>query len=101
MPVVLLDNSRPGAAPAPAGGEVPGYSLAQFEADIAKIKPRAFDIYFLGPLMIYFAMQAKKPLGKWPRRVLFTAGVYTIYRNWQAYKALPRTVKNLSLLQES
>lgn len=79
-----------------------GYSMKQWEADIAKIKPRFFDIYFLGPLMIYFAATSKRPLGVWPRRILFTAGVYTIYRNWQAYKAVPSLVMNApTLITES
>lgn len=75
------------------GTGIPGYSWEQFEADIAKIKPRVFDIYILGPFMIYFAMKSKKGMGRWTRRMLFTAGLYTVYRNWQSYKTLPETVR--------
>jgi len=68
------------------------YSAEQFEADLQKIGPRPFDIYALGPLLIYFAFKGKKPLGRWSRRILFTAGLYTIFRNWQNYKSIPQTV---------
>jgi hypothetical protein len=92
--IVLPDlNASPDQAQSPdpaSGGEL--YSFAQFEADLMKVQPRPIDVYFLGPFMIYFALRAKKGMGRWTRRILFTAGIYTIYRNWQAYKALPQTV---------
>ena len=76
----------------------PVYSLERFEQDLARMRPRAFDIYFLGPFMIYFAVRSKAGMGRWTRRILFTAGVYTIYRNWQAYKSIPATAAEYASL---
>lgn len=61
------------------------YSLAQFERDVQRIKPRIFDTYILPPFMMYYAVQSKG-MRKNARRMLFTAGVYMIYRNYANYK---------------
>lgn len=61
--------------------------------DAIKSQPvRAFDIYALGPFLVWAAMQ-KKPLGKWTRRVLFTAGVYTVIYNWKNYMEVKKMVE--------
>jgi len=70
------------------------YSLEKFEQDMAAVKPRAFDTYVLPAFLIFFAVKSKSPMGRWPRRMLFTAGVYMTYRNWQNYKALVMTAKS-------
>ncbi len=54
----------------------------------AAAKPRLFDVYVLGPLLIFAAFKARAPLGKWTRRALFTAGVYGVLRNVDAYQKL-------------
>lgn len=74
---------------------IPNYSMIEFETDLAKMQPRAFDIYLLGPFMVYFAMKAKRPMGRWTRRMLFGAGVYMTYRNWQRYKDIPNAIARL------
>jgi len=48
-------------------------------------KVRAFDVYALGPFMIWYAWKSKG-VGSWPRRALFISGVMTIYYNWENYK---------------
>lgn len=70
----------------PQAPQEPLYSLAQWEADLQKIKPRAFDTYVLPGFMMYAAIRSRKGLGKLTRRILFVAGVYMVYRNWQTYK---------------
>lgn len=72
--------------------KIPAYSFEQFERDIESMQPRPFDIYVLGPFMVWFAVASKKSMGRWPRRLLFTAGVYTIFRNWQAYRDFPQEI---------
>ncbi len=51
----------------------------------AQQKTRAFDIYLLGPFLVWAAMQ-KKPLGYWTKKTLFVAGVMTVFYNWKAYR---------------
>lgn len=62
------------------------YSLEQFQADAASMKPRAFDTYVLPAFMIFFAIRSKTPVGKNARRILFTAGVYMAMRNISTYR---------------
>ncbi len=59
-------------------------------------KVRAFDIYALGPFLLYAAFASKRGLGKWPRRALFTAGVFTIIYNVKSYQALAAKVSEES-----
>ncbi len=52
----------------------------------ASQKARLFDTYALGPFLIWYAMKSKS-MGKWSRRTLFTAGIYTVIYNWKNYRA--------------
>lgn len=63
------------------------YDLSQFEADIAKVKPRAFDTYILPAFLVFYAIKSKREMGRMARRALFTAGIYMVYRNWAEYRA--------------
>lgn len=62
-----------------------GYSIQQFEKDIQKIEPRFFDKYILPGFMLWYAYTSKK-MGKIPRRILFTSGIYMFYRQYSEYK---------------
>lgn len=62
------------------------YSLDQFEQDVSRLKPRAFDTFLLPPFMMWFAAASKSGMGRWPRRILFTAGLYMVYRNFSEYR---------------
>ena len=55
-------------------------------------KVRLFDIYALGPFLLYAATR-KAPLGRWTKRTLFVAGVMTIVYNWKRYRSLEATLK--------
>lgn len=70
--------------------------VARQLAEAAKAqKVRAFDIYALGPFMIWAALASGKgALPRWPRRMLFVAGVYTIIYNLDNYR------KTLEILKE-
>lgn len=74
--------------------------INQFD-DLAKSqKVRLFDIYALGPVMIYAATR-KKPLGNWTRRALFVSGIMTIVYNWHKYRTIEKDLKaNVSKLTE-
>lgn len=63
------------------------YSFAKFEEDMSKIEPRFFDKYILPGFMLWFAVRSKASMGRWPRRMLFTAGVYMFYRNYKHVKS--------------
>lgn len=70
-----------------AGIPVEGYSLSKFEKDIEAIRPRFIDMYVLPPLMLWFAHAARKRgMPKIPSRILFTGGIYMLYRNYSRYK---------------
>lgn len=61
------------------------YSEEQFEADTQKLKPRIFDTYILPGFMMYYAWRSKD-MRKTARRILFTSGLYMMYRNYSEYK---------------
>lgn len=65
----------------------------EVQAAVVSVKPRAFDIYALGPLLIYTGLAGAKPLGRWPRRALFAAGCFTIIYNLKAYREAVAKVK--------
>lgn len=58
-----------------------------FESLAKTQKVRLFDIYALGPFLLYAATR-KSPLGRWTKRTMFVAGCMTMVYNWQKYKTL-------------
>ena len=83
--------------------DLANYSPEQFVADIGSIKPRVFDSYIMPFFLIAFAIRSgsKKPLGKIARRMLFTAGVYTFYRNFANYQGAVQRLTQYFKPQES
>ena len=67
-------------------------SVAEMDALAATQKVRLFDIYALGPVLL-FAATRTKPLGRWTRRTLFVAGVMTIVYNWKKYRTVETDLK--------
>ncbi len=55
---------------------------------------RKFDIYALGPLLLYAATR-KERLGPWTKRAIFVAGCMTIVYNWKAYREASDVLKQL------
>ena len=66
--------------------------LSELDPLFAAQKVRLFDTYALGPFLIWYAMKSKG-LGKWSRRTLFTAGIYTVIYNWKSYRAAEATLE--------
>lgn len=56
---------------------------------------RLFDVYALGPFMLWFAVKAKQ-MPRWARSTLFVSGVMTISYNWDEYKKALNQVENIS-----
>ena len=54
---------------------------------------RAFDIYVLGPFLVWAAFQGK--LGPWAKRALFVSGVMTTFYNLSAYREAAEKAKGL------
>jgi len=81
------------------------YSLQQFEADVEGMKPRVFDTWILPAFMLFFAVKSKNAMGLAARRMLFTAGVYMVMRNYAEYKtavlALKRRLDEASIPPEA
>lgn len=61
------------------------YSLEQFEKDVQNFKPRVFDTYILPGFLMLYAYKSKD-MRRTARRILFTSGIYMMYRNYAAYK---------------
>jgi hypothetical protein len=63
------------------------YDLDTFtEQAGAAAQDRPFDRYILPGFLVWYAWASRKPMGRWTRRMLFTAGVYAVYRNLAAYR---------------
>lgn len=65
-------------------GAIP-YSLNQFEQDVQNFRPRLFDTYILPGFILYYAYKSKG-MRRNARRILFTSGIYMMYRNYSEYK---------------
>jgi hypothetical protein len=61
--------------------------------NLAKSQPvRLFDIYALGPFMMWYAYKTPV-MGRWPRRALFISGFMTVIYNWQNYRNIEADLK--------
>ena len=65
----------------------PLYSLEQFQKDVENFKPRTFDTFILPGFLMIYAVKSKE-MRKTARRILFTSGIYMMYRNWSEYKSM-------------
>lgn len=61
------------------------YSIEQFEKDVENFKPRVFDTYILPGFLMVYAVKSKE-MRRAARRILFTSGIYMMYRNYAEYK---------------
>ncbi len=59
--------------------------LATVEDILSDTSTRPFDTYVLGPFLIWYGLKSKK-MGKWPRRLMVTAGIYQLLYNWKNYR---------------
>lgn len=63
------------------------YGIDQFVEQAQTVaSDRPFDKYILPAFMLWYAWRSKQGMGRWSRRILFTAGVYAVYRNLTAYR---------------
>jgi hypothetical protein len=79
-----------------AGLPIQGYQedpLGQFARDLEGFQPRAFDTYVLPAFLVLYAVRSKNAVGRWPRRILFTAGLYMFYRNFTEYRELIASIR--------
>ena len=58
-----------------------GYHIADSFRGLQK---RPFEKYILGGFLVWYGLRSKN-MGRWPRRVLVTAGVYQFFVNWPEY----------------
>lgn len=61
------------------------YTLKDFEEDIERIKPRAFDTWILPAFLAGYAIKSRG-MPKTARRILFSSAIYMSYRNYSVYK---------------
>jgi len=79
----------------PPSLDIANYSFSQFEKDISSLKPRLFDTYILPGFILFYALKSKG-MSKTARRMLFVAGIYMAYRNYNEYKNLALSIKALA-----
>lgn len=61
--------------------------MTTLEAALENQKPRLFDMFALGPFMLWYALKSgKRTMGPWSRRALFVSGAMTIVYNWKNYQ---------------
>lgn len=70
--------------------------LTETETRIKEIKERPFDRYLLGPFLIWFAVNSKS-MGKLPRTMLLSAGLYQIFYSWNNYQRIAIPIQNQDL----
>lgn len=70
--------------------------LMAWRKDLDRIRPRFIDTYILPGFMLWFAYASKSSMGRWPRRILFTGGMYMLYRNAKTYREALRKMKELT-----
>lgn len=62
------------------------------EALLKSQKVRAFDIYALGPFMVWYSVKSKG-VSPWAKRALFVSGIMTVVYNYQNYKKAQELLK--------
>jgi len=70
--------------------ESPGV-LTNLEASIEAIKKRPFDLYVIGPFMVWYGLKSKN-MPKFSRRLLVTGGIFQVWYSWRSYRELPNTI---------
>lgn len=70
--------------------ETPGV-LTNLENAIENIKQRPFDLYVIGPFMVWYGLRSKK-MPKFARRLMVTGGIFQIWYAWRSYRELPQTI---------
>jgi len=65
-----------------------GKIIEGIEESISNTEKRPVDKYLLAPFLIWYGLTSKKSMGKWPRRLLVTAGIYQLFYNWNEYRKL-------------
>ena len=68
-----------------------GGLVGKLETQIEKLKKRPFDLYVVGPFMVWYGLRSKK-MPKIARRMLVTAGLFQIGYAWKSYRELPGAV---------
>jgi len=67
-------------------------TLLEIEALVKSQKVRAFDVYALGPFMMWYSVKSKG-MGRWPRRALFISGLMTMVYNYENYKKVQAWIR--------
>jgi hypothetical protein len=67
-------------------------TLTDIESLIKSQKVRAFDIYALGPFMMWYSVRSKE-MPRWPRRALFISGFMTMLYNYENYKKVKNWIE--------
>lgn len=69
-------------------------NLAEIEKTIEDAQVRGFDVYVLGPFLIWYGLRSKG-MHRYARRVMVTAGIWQIIYHWKQYKGAPDAIAQL------
>lgn len=65
--------------------------ITGLESAIESIKQRPFDLYVIGPFMIWYGLRSKQ-MPKMARRLMVTGGIFQVFYAWRSYRELPETL---------
>lgn len=63
--------------------------IKTIEGYIGETKTRTFDLYILGPFLIWYGIKSRG-MPKIARRLLVTGGIYQIFYSWNKYRQLQK-----------
>jgi len=69
--------------------------LDSIEKGLENVALRPFDMYVLGPFLIWYGLKSKSmpPLA---RKFVVTAGIWQLFYNWRKYREIPQNLTKLA-----
>ncbi len=65
--------------------------VSKVEAAIEEIEKRPFDLYVLGPFLVWYGLRSKG-MPKLARRIIVTSGIFQVWYAWRDYRELPEAI---------
>lgn len=67
-------------------------AIEKLEDLLSEVKTRPFDMYILGPFLIWYGLRSKI-MPKLARKLLISAGIWQLYYNWNKIRQLPEAIR--------
>jgi len=62
--------------------------IGTIESAIENIEKRPFDLYVLGPFLVWYGLKSRT-MPRLARRILVSAGIFQIFYAWRSYREKP------------